>query len=614
MRKFARNKLSLAVIQSVGAAVIASLAVPMVYAQQTPPSSDTIRVEVTGSSIKRIAAEQALPVTVLRAEDLAKAGVSSAEQAMNFISANQSSITTTTSVGASTGGAAYADLRGLGASRTLILVNGKRMVNNPYSSAAVDLNALPFGAVDRVEVLTDGASAIYGTDAIAGVVNFITRKDYTGIGVSGDASWPTASGDGQQYNAAITGGVGNLASDGWNVFAGLSWRKQEALKAVDRDFAKTAYIPDKGVNKTSGTTFPANYTQSALSGTYNPSLPNCDPPFSLAAPGCRFDYVPFINIIPEQEQTSLIAKGSYAINKDNTISLEYIQAWNSVASIISPTPVTNLTVVPGNPFYPGAGITPANPNAAFDPTKNVTVGWRQTAVGGRASTFDSDTNRILLNWEGQYKGWDYSATAFQSKSTVKNEFTGGYVNSTMIRDGLQGLSGAPWLNPFGAQSAAGSAYLESSKILGQVQEATGTLGSISAQASGEIWKLPAGPMMLAVGVEYIKDEADYKNNFELIRQAASSGLELAEDSTGSRNDTALMAELNIPITKQLEVNLAVRYDDYSDVGSTWNPKASFRWQPTQAVLFRGSYNEGFRAPTLQDMYSPSFDHVHRQPV
>ena len=129
--------------------------------------------------------------------------------------------------------------------------------------------------------------------------------------------------------------------------------------------------------------------------------------------------------------------------------------------------------------------------------------------------------------------------------------------------------------------------------------------SVSAQASGEIWKLPAGSMMLAVGVEYMKDKADYTNNFELIRQAASSGLELAEDSTGNRNDTASMAELNIPITKQLEVNLAVRYDDYSDVGSTTNPKVSFRWQPAQAVLFRGSYNEGFRAPTLQDMYSPS---------
>jgi iron complex outermembrane recepter protein len=564
------------------------------------------RVEITGSSIKRLAAEQSLPVTVLKADDLAKAGVSSAEQAVNFIAANQSSTGSTSSVGSSNGGAAFADLRGLGAERTLVLVNGKRMVNNPYLSAAVDLNALPFGAVERIEVLTDGASAIYGTDAIAGVINFITRKEYKGVGVSADGSWPTTSGGGQNYTAGITAGAGSLSEQGWNVFGGISWRKQEALKAVERDYAKTAYMPEKGFDKTSGTSFPGNYTQSGVSGTFNPSLPNCDPPYSLHIGSvCRFDYVPFINIIPEQEQLSLIAKGSYAVNKDNTISLEYIQANNTLNTIISPTPVTNLTVVPGNPFYPGAGSTPANPNAAFDPTKNVTVGWRQTEVGGRAQETENKTNRIMLSWEGQYKGWDYSMALFQSEATVKNTFTGGYVNRTSIQNGLSGLSGAPWLNPFGAQSEAGSAYLQSSKILGQVQESNGTLRSFTAQTSGEVAKLPAGPMMLAVGVEFMKDEAEYTNNFALIRQAASSGLELTEDSAGSRRDNAIMAELNIPITKELEANLALRYDDYSDFGGTWNPKASFRWQPTQALLFRGSYNTGFRAPTLQDVYAPT---------
>ena len=261
-------------------------------------------------------------------------------------------------------------------------------------------------------------------------------------------------------------------------------------------------------------------------------------------------------------------------------------------------------MAPGNPFYPGAGITPANP--AIDPANRLTsIGWRQTEVGGRASEFENDTNRILLNWEGQYKGWDYSATAFQSKADVTNTFTGGYVNSTMIRSGLTGVDGAPWLNPFGPQSAEGSAYLQSAKILGQVQEAEGTLRGISAQASGEVYKLPAGSMMLAVGVEFLKDKASYTNNFALIRQAASSGLELAEDSTGERRDNAISAELNIPILKELEVNLAIRYDDYSDLGGTTNPKVSFRWQPTQQLLFRGNYNTGFRAPTLYDMYAPN---------
>ncbi|HMN77716.1 MAG TPA: TonB-dependent receptor [Burkholderiaceae bacterium] len=555
------------------------------------------RVEITGSSIKRLAAEAALPVQVIKAEDLAKAGVTNAEQALSFVAANQSSLNTSTSVGSSTGGASFADLRGLGASRTLVLVNGKRMVNNPYLAAAVDLNGLPFGAVERIEVLTDGASAIYGSDAIAGVINFITRKEYSGINASASGSWPGASGGGEQYTASLTGGYGNLADQKFNIFGGISYSKQNALPALSRDFAKTAYIPQRGVDKTSGTTFPANYWQGA-SDDFNPSLPNCAPPSSLPSSGiCGFNYVAFIDIIPQQEQWSYIARGSYAVNKDNTISLEYLQANNTVSTVLSPTPLTGLSMQPGSPYYPV--------NPAIDPTQPISLSWRQTTVGGRASEFENKTDRWMLAWDGSYKGWDYNVTALQSKADVTNSFTGGYVNATMIRNGLNGLNGAPYLNPFGNQSAAGQDYLMSSRVLGQVQKADGTFKELTAVVSGEVAKLPAGPMMLAVGVDFFKDEADYTNNFALIRQAASSGLSLAEDSSGDRRDNAVYAELNVPIVKTLDMNLALRYDDYSDFGSTWNPKIALRWQPTQQVLVRGSYNTGFRAPTLYDVYSPN---------
>ena len=557
------------------------------------------RVEVTGSSIKRLAAEAALPVQVLKADDLAKAGVTNAQEALNFVAANQSSTTTTTSVGASTGGASFADLRGLGDSRTLVLVNGKRMVNNPYLAAAVDLNAIPFGAVERIEVLTDGASAIYGSDAIAGVVNFITRKEYSGISASASGNWPEASGGGEKYTASLTGGYGSLADQKFNIFGGVSYTKQEALGAKSREFAKTSYIPEKGVDKTSGTSFPGNYYQGdGSTGTFNPSLPNCAPPNSMPIGGiCRFDYVPFIDIIPEQEQWSFIAKGSYAVNKDNTISLEYLQANNKVNTAISPTPLTGLQMSPNNPYFPN--------NPAIDPTKDITVGWRQTELKGRASEFKNDTNRWMLAWDGSYKGWDYNVTALQSHANVKNNFTGGYVSRQGVTDGLNGANGAPWLNPFGPQTPDALAYLQAQQVKGQVQESEGTLKDLSAVVSGEVAKLPAGPMMLAVGVEFMKDEASYTNNFTLIRQAASSGLELAEDSKGDRRDNAVYAELNFPIVKTLEMNLALRYDDYSDFGSTWNPKVALRWQPTQQVLVRGSYNTGFRAPTLYDVYAPN---------
>ena len=599
---FKRTKICSGLMLAFGGSI--ALSVLPALAQQAPAQLE--RVEVTGSSIKRLASEQSLPVTILKVEDLSRVGVTNAQQALNFVAQNQASVVTSNSVGASNGGQSNADLRGLGISRTLVLVNGKRMVNNPYQSAAVDLNTIPFGAIDRIEVLTDGASAIYGSDAIAGVVNFITRKEYTGFGVSGSGSLPTESGGGESYNAGLTGGIGSLHDQGWNVFAGLSWNQQKALKSTDRPYAASAYQPAVGINKTSGTSFPGNYTQPGLAGTYNPSLPACQLPTSIPSGGiCRFDYVPFINIIPEQEQMSLLAKGSIAINKDNTLSLEYIRATNTVASTISPTPITNLTLNSGTPYFPGNGITPANPNGLFNPAASIRVGWRQTDVLGRANEFENTTDRILLNWEGQYKGWDYSATAFQSKADVTNTFTGGYVNRTMIQAGLNGTGGVPFLNPFGPQSPTGAPYLQSTKILGEVQNSEGKLRSFLAQTSGEVYKMPAGSMMLAAGVEFTKDEASYLNNFALIRQAASSGLELTEDSTGSRSDNAFFAELNIPATKELEFNVALRYDKYSDFGSTTNPKVGFRYQPNPTLLIRGSYNTGFRAPTLQDAYAPN---------
>ncbi len=564
------------------------------------------RVEITGSAIKRISSETALPVTVLRIDDLAKAGVTNAEQAVAFISSNQSSTVTGSSVGASTGGAAFADLRGLGAERTLVLVNGKRVVVNPYLNAAVDLNSIPYGAVERIEVLNDGASAIYGSDAISGVINFITRKDYQGLSLTGSITEPTTKGGGQTYDLGASGGIGSLSEQGWNLFGSIAYTVQEALPAIDRAYAASAIIPSRGYDRSSGTTFPANYTQGQNIST-NPSLPTCNPPTSNPVGGiCRFDYVPFINIIPDQEQLSVLAKGSYAIDKANTLSLEFFQANNEVKSKISPTPVTGLTMPAANPFFPGGpGGTPANTDPAFNPANDITVGWRTASLDGRATTTESKTDRFLLEWQGNYMNWDYTVAALQSNATVKNSFTGGYVSRPGLQDGLNGANGAPFLNPFGAQSALGQDYLLSQQIIGQVQNSEGQLQGVLGQVSGEVYKLPAGPMTLALGIEYYKDKAEYINNFTLIRQAASSGLELAEDSSGSRHWTGFMAELNIPVLKDLEVNLAARYDDYSDFGGTFNPKASVRWTPIQDVLVRGSINTGFRAPTLYDVYAPN---------
>ena len=581
-----------------------------------PGMAKAQKVEVTGSSLRQISAESALPVTVLRTDELAKAGVTNAEQAMAFITSNQSTLNSSSSISGSNGGASYADLRGLGAARTLVLINGKRMINNPYDGGvgtAVDLNTIPYGAVERIEILNDGASAIYGSDAVAGVINFITRREFQGLTLEGSLSQPTQSGGGQSYNIGATGGIGSLTEQGWNLFGSIGFRGQASLRATDRSFSNTAYIPSRGIDYTSGVASPANYFQDQLVETFNPSYPQCDPPNSYPASGdfyCGFNYVRFTDTVPQQYQLNMMAKGSYAINNDNTVSLEYLQGNNKLTTRIAPTPLAGVAMPNTNPFYPGGagtgGIpgTPANNFPGFDPASDVYLLWRTTQLGSRVDVFDTKTDRFLLDWQGSHSGWDYSVAALTANSNSKHSFNGGYVNSSGMDAGVAGQGGAPWLNPFGAQTPEGLAYMQNQQILGQVQQAEGRLWGFKADASSEIYKLPAGPLTMAVGLEYYRDKVDYTNNFALIREAASSGLENTVDASGSRNWTGVFVEFNIPVVKTLDLNLALRYDNYSDFGSTTNPKAAFRWTPAKDLLVRGSINTGFRAPSLFEAYSP----------
>jgi iron complex outermembrane recepter protein len=603
-----KSRLSLAVSAAFGAGLVGFA--PHALAQAPAPSSQQLdRVEITGSLIKRSQSETALPVTTITVEELKKAGVTTAEQAMSFIAENQSVTNSARSVGTSNGGASYVDLRGLGPSRTLVLLNGQRVVNNPYTAQAVDLNTLPTVAIERIEVLRDGASAVYGTDAIAGVVNIITRKEYEGISVAGQGTWPQENG-GEQYSANILGGIGSLSKQGWNVFGGFTYTKQEALKATDRDYTGTGLVLDKGLAKTSGTSFPGNYSQSSTGVATNPSLPNCSPTRSVLVPdvfgpnSCRYDYTQNIDLIGEQEQWSFFGRGTVQLGASNQLFLEYFTAYNKVSTNVAPTPLTGLAMPNTNPYYPGNGTTPIT-NPALNTAAPISVGWRMEPAGKRGDEMENTTDRLMLGLIGEGAGWSYNATGYYSGSEVKHNFFDGYVNATRIRDGLAGANGAPFLNPFGPQTAAGTSYITSSKIVGEVQSIDGNIWGINLNGQREIFSTSAGPWILALGGEYRKEEATYTNNFTLIRQAASSGLELAEDAQGDRNVYALLAEISIPVLKTMEFNVAVRYDDYSDVGNNVSPKVAWRWQALDNLLLRASYNQGFRAPTLYDIYAPN---------
>ena len=220
----------------------------------TPVCAADIKVDVTGSNIKRVEGEGALPVQVIGQEEITRSGTTNAMELMNLISASNSAgnVTLGNIIGAATFSNQTASLRGLGGSSTLVLVNGKRLgtfAGGVSGAEGVNLSAIPLSAIERVEVLRDGASAIYGSDAIGGVINFIMRQDFVGFDGTLFYGAPTRSGGGDQYNVGLTAGMGDLGRDKWNAFFSLTYQEQKPLEQRDRDFSRTNFIPSAADRK-----------------------------------------------------------------------------------------------------------------------------------------------------------------------------------------------------------------------------------------------------------------------------------------------------------------------------------------------------------------------------
>lgn len=573
-------------------------------AQQAQAPQQLERVEITGTVIKRVDAETALPVTIIRAEELRRTGITTAEEAVKAVAAIQQLTGSSQAIGASTGGRSSASLRGVGGNRTLVLLNGRRVVNHAFDSGAVDLNAIPLAAIDRIEVLRDGASSLYGTDAIGGVINFILRRDYRGAGITAEYQDPQQGGA-ERKRLSLSGGFGDLNTQGFNLMATIDYQDIGGLTSQDRAFASTGIIPSRGVVRTSPTTFPGNVSQNQggtppVIFTGNPSRPLCQPPTSVPSttgPTCLEDFVRNIDILPEQELTTAVLRGAMKFG-EHVASLEYLRAENNQVNRVAPTPLGAVTMQPTNPFFPGNGITPAIPG--LDPTLPISVSWRTNLAGKRTTDVTSVNERIVLDLTGVVAEWDYKAGVSNGKNKVEQDFTDGYVRGSVVNNAV--VNGV--INPFGPQTAAGATALQNAKVIGRVLEGKGDVTAVDGRVSRELFSLAAGPVAGAFGLEYREEEFTY-TVLPLARDAVGSGLELASSITGKRDVTALFTEFNVPLLRDLEAQLALRYDRYSDFGNTVNPKIALRYQPARGLLFRGSFNTGFRAPTLYDIYQPS---------
>jgi len=522
-------------------------------------------VTITGSSIKRsIENQSALPVSIYSAEELKSVGVTSTEEIVQRISSSQSSTGGSQSIGSGTGGGSYASLRGLGANKTLILLNGRRLAFFGIGASAVDLNAIPFAALDRIEVLRDGASAIYGTDAVGGVINFITKRDYQGMDLAVENTNPSTSG-GQIKRFTFSGGQGSLSKDGYNLWFSLDNKNQASAKATDRAFGATGVIPANGLNKTSGTTFPANFNYYNTAGAIksgNITTPTCAPPGSLYQGGvtCRYDYTSAIDIIPETENLNINAKGSFRLSGDRLLTVEAVHSENTNVARVAPDPVTGLSMPITSPFYP-------KNFAGLDATKALLgIGWRMVPAGRRENTSIATANRVVVDLSGVEGAWDYKTGFYSASSTVSDGPTNGYVFST----------------------------------------GRGTATGIDARFNRDWFKMDGGNAAVSLGAEARRESYNTDTDDALVSSVPSAGrspYHVSKDKA-NRDVTALVAEALFPVSKQLELQAALRADNYSDFGSSVNPKVGFRYTLSPTAVLRGSANTGFRAPSLDDVFGP----------
>jgi iron complex outermembrane recepter protein len=603
-------------------------------AEETPVLQEVV---VTGSMIKRANAETAVPITILKADALKDQGITSVEAALDQLTTNNPQINIAQSVGTFSGGGSYADLRGLGIGRTLVLLDGQRMAPNAFSGNAVDISGIPFSAIDSIEVLRTGASSLYGSDAISGVINFITKKNFQGLTFEGTYDKPQQQG-GSSSQMEGTFGHGDLASDGYNFMATVGYNKQNELQASARSFSAEGFDPTRGNGATNNPgTWPGSVIDS--NGNYfQPSGPNAsggngyptcagNPELTTYFGNCAYRYSAATDLLPDHSELSAMGTLTKSVGTDNSLQAQYFWAQSYVKAWSGPM-FYEFQMDPGSPYFPGnsqgpsvagllpsyGGTTPANLTGFTGTCPNPKPPAAPTCIASPVLAVWTDPNnnrylgnlnteqRALLTFAGKNAGWDYTTSLNYSQNINDNRNYSGFPNESVLAPNgvLSDL-----INPFGPQSAAGQALINSSYISGTYLIGEDKRWSADGHASHELGDIisKGNPATIAVGFQVGGEHFDSATTpYNTLTQAATGLGNSAVE--GSRTFQALFMELDLPITSTLDLTLADRQDRYSDFGSTNNPKIQARWQPANFVTFRGTASTGFRAPTLFSLYDP----------
>jgi iron complex outermembrane recepter protein len=624
-------------------------------------AQETQRIEITGSSIKRVDAEGSLPVTVVTREDIVRSGVISTEQLVQSLSAvsSQGSTVGGTGAGASTAGQSTISLRGLFARRTLVLVNGRRLsssFNGASASAAINVNTIPLSAIERVEVLKDGASSIYGSDALAGVVNFILTKDFQGVDIGVLASQPTRKGGGDSQRATLTAGFGSLSKDRFNITLAASVEKEKALFAEDRDFAATGnqfpfivagatgqgniegfYQPGTGSvaggNWVEGTVR-TGFGTSPGQGFGNPlaAQGRCGEinmflnptPTSKGAPYCTFDSAGFVGLIPKREAASFTLNGAFRVSNQLELFGDAFYAKSTQTQQFQPSPVRRSFLTPSDGEFLNQGVDPAlliyPSNPAYqtgidyltaqgfgaDVAANAGLPFAVTArvfdFGLRTQKDKNEQTRLVLGARGDLAGQSYELAFADSKYKLSGTVPNGYFSQVAYARAVQN---SPDFNPWSLQlTDAFKAAIADAKYTGATLDGTSKLQSFDGKLTGDVLPLTGGFLSYAVGAQYRK-EAIKTEPSDALFSGDIAGLGGATPPIDrNRNIKSVFVEAVAPVLKNLELNAAGRQDRYNDVGNASTYKASARFQPVRQVVLRGSIGTGFRAPLLGELWLP----------
>jgi iron complex outermembrane recepter protein len=600
-------------------------------AQQAPATAATTddsqiqEVIVTGTMIKRANAETAEAVTIIKADALKDQGIVNVEQALGTLTSNTPAINMASAVGSFSGGGSYASLRDLGSERTLVLLDGQRLSPNAFNGNAVDLSGIPFSAIDQVEVLREGASALYGSDAIAGVINFITKKNYQGAEVQANFDRPQETGGGSG-EADFTLGHGDLKSDGYNILVTASYSKQQELQATQRAFSAEGFDPALGIINTN---FPGNWPgifQDVNGTQWQYGYPTCagNPQLTTYFGDCSYRYSAATDLLPENHEMSGMVALTKALPANNTVQLQYFYTQSELNGYSGPS-FYSFPLDPDSPYFPtasspltcdthGGSCHTATPSLAAtgvvngNPTVPMAI-WSDPNDNRYTGNVNVE-QRVLLTFSGSNAGWDYATDINYSKNSNDNRTTGGWPNE--FTTGVPGIGAlAPGgvlsdlINPFGPQSAAGQALINSSYVNGVYELGTDTRWSFDGHASHELGDAFNAGSPATVAFGFTVNGERFVNATTPLNSLLVASNGLTDFSIeGTRTVQAAFIELDVPILKSLDLDVSDRQDRYSDFGTTNNPKVSVRYQPTSFLTFRGTASTGFRAPTLYSLYEP----------